>query len=152
MSTHKIKTIIGKVFILVAPGFEESTTVRCLTRLRDATVSVSLVGTMAGLISGARGVVIQPDYTVGEVTAVATPKIIFVPDGKKSVSSLLADPRVHRLIQATVENQGTIAAMPFAASKLKNIVSKSGVENPPIIQSNGNIKNFTDRLINLASS
>ena len=143
----------GEVFILLAPGFEEGAAIYCLDRLREAGIPVSLVGASAGLISGTHGVTVRPDCTLGQLTAVPPPKIVLIPDGKKSVSALLADPRVHRLLAATVENNGAIAAMPATASMLGGVGIESETAVSPIItQPNGSLDEFTDQLINLIIS
>ncbi len=140
----------GKVVFLLAAGFEEGSAVYCLNRLREAGIAVSLVGVSAGLISGAHGLTVRPDCTLGQVTAIPSPKVVFIPDGKKSISALLSDPRVHRLMAATVEDNGVIAAMPEAAAVLGG-EGKTAV-SPIITQPNGNLDKFTDQLINLIIS
>ncbi len=130
------------IFILLAAGFEEEAVVSCLTQLRSAGVSVSLIGASAGLVRGMHGVTIKPDSTLGKITAVSPPKIVFIPDGKQAVTTLLSDPRVHRLLSATVENNGRIAAMPTAAAMLDKSVAPF-----PLIRSNGNLNKFFAQLI-----
>ncbi len=134
----------------MAPGFEEGSAIYCLDRLREAGILVSLVGLSAGLISGAHGVTVRPDRTLGQVAAVPPPHILLVPDGKKSVSALLADPRVHRLLAAVVENDGRIAAMPAAAAMIGS--GGIGLETTSIIQPNGSLDDFAGLLINLIMS
>ena len=136
----------GSVFILLAPGFEEGSAIYCLDRLREAGILVSLVGLSAGLISGAHGVTVRPDRTLGQTSTLTPPYLVLVPDGKKSVTALLADPRVHRLLTATLENNGKIAAMPAAAVILKN--GGIGLEAAPLISFNGSLDEFTNQLIN----
>ncbi len=130
------------IFILLAAGFDEEAVVSCLVQLRSAGVSVSLIGSSAGLVSGMHGVTIKPDSTLGKITAVSPPKIVFIPDGKQAVTTLLSDPRVHRLFSATIKNNGRIAAMPTAASMLDKSVGPL-----PLIRSNGNLNKFFAQLI-----
>ncbi len=140
----------GKVIILVASGFEEGATIYCLDRLREAGIPVSLVSVSAGLISGSHGVAVRPDCTLGQLTMSPPPKIVLIPDGKKSVSALLADPRVHRLLAATIENDGTIAAMPAAAAMLGGMESEGEtIVSSIITQSNASLDEFADQIINL---
>lgn len=142
-----------RVIILLAPDFAEGATIYCLDRLREAGIAVSLVAVSAGLISGAHGVAVRPDYTLEQLTAVTPPSLVIIPDGKKSVTALLADPRVHRLLAATLDNDGLIAAMPIAASVLGSIGGKQrAAEFPIITQSDDNLDGFSDRLINLVIS
>ena len=150
MMTQQPRSHNGEVFILLAPGFEEGSTIYCLDRLREAGILVSLVGLSAGLISGAPGVTVRPDRTLGQVSDGTPPHMILVPDGKKAVSALLADPRVHRLLSATIEGNGKIAAMPAAAAMLGE--GGIGLETAPIIQSNGSLDEFAGQLINLIIS
>ncbi len=144
MITQQYHSEYGEVFILLASGFEEEATIFCLTQLREAGIFVSLVGASAGLIRGAHGVKVQPDATLRKVTAVSPPKLIIIPDGKRAVSMLLSDPRVHQLLAATTENNGQVAVMPAVASMLGELVTESSL----IIQSNGSLDKFTNRLIN----
>ncbi|PIE80598.1 MAG: hypothetical protein CSA11_07575 [Chloroflexi bacterium] len=142
-----------KVIVLLAPGFEEGSAIYCLDRLREAGVPVSLVGVSAGLISGAHGVSVRPDCTLGQVMDVPSPKIVFIPDGSISVSTLLADPRVHRLLAATVKNDGAIAALPAAASMLDGMEVEGGTAVSPLVTpSDGGLDQFADQLINLVMS
>lgn len=136
----------GEVFILLAPGFEEGSAIYCLDRLREAGILVSLVGLSAGLISGAHGVTVRPDRTLGQTSTLTPPYMVLVPDGKKSVTALLADPRVHRLLTATIENNGNIAAMPAAAAMLEN--GGIGLKIPPLIPFTGSLDEFASQLIN----
>ncbi|MCA9926645.1 MAG: hypothetical protein KC421_29955, partial [Anaerolineales bacterium] len=72
---------------------------------------------------------------------------------KKSVLALLADPRVHRLLAATIKNNGIIAAMPVAASMLDSLELKLETAVSPLItQSHGTLDEFANRLINLVIS
>ncbi len=150
MVIQQTRSNSGKVIILLAPGFGEGEAIYCLDRLREAGVSVLLVGISAGLISGAHGLTVRPDCTLGQLTAVPSPQIVLIPDGKQSIMALLADPRVHRLLAATLNNNGTIAAMPVAASILGGVEIKSETAESPIVtQSNGSLDEFIDQLIDL---
>lgn len=148
MITQHHHSEYGKVFILLAPGFEEGTAIYCLAQLREAGVPVSLVGASAGLISGAHGVTVQPDATLRKVTAVSPPKLILIPDGKQAVTTLLSDPRVHQLFVATTENDGRIAAMPVAASMLEELITEISL----IVQANDSLNKFTNQLIRFSLS
>jgi putative intracellular protease/amidase len=151
MTAQQRQSASGKVIFLLAPNFEEGPAIYCLARLREAGIAASSVGVSAGLIGGAHGIAVRPDYTLGQLSSNPPPQIIFIPDGKKSVSTLLADPRVHRLLAATLDNSGTIAAMPEAAS-LVNHLEMEGKTNTVLTQPNGSLDEFANRLINLVIS
>lgn len=142
-----------KIAILLTTDFEEGSTIYCLARLREAGIPASLVGVSAGLISGAHGIIVRPDCTLGQLSLTPPPQIIFIPDGKKSVSTLLADPRVHRLLDTIANNNGTIAAMPIAASMLDGVeIGEETAVSSLITQSNNSLDEFADQLINLVIS
>ncbi|MCA9928939.1 MAG: DJ-1/PfpI family protein [Anaerolineales bacterium] len=153
MVTQQARSNSVQVIVLLAHGFKEGSAIYCLVRLREAGINASLVGISAGLISGSHGISVRPDSTLGQVMDVPPPKIVLFPDGKKSVLALLADPRVHRLLAATIKNNGIIAAMPVAASMLDSLELKLETAVSPLItQSHGTLDEFANRLINLVIS
>ncbi|MCS6911131.1 MAG: DJ-1/PfpI family protein, partial [Anaerolineales bacterium] len=52
------------VVILIAPGYDELAVATCVNELRQAGLAVSLVGTVAGLISSAHGMALRPDMLI----------------------------------------------------------------------------------------
>jgi hypothetical protein len=97
--------------IIVASGFEEESTVICLKRFRSAGLNVELVGLTARPVVGAHGLVVWPDCSLEELEGEPEPKLVIIPNYEESVEKLLADPRFHRLFQATIANEGHVGIM-----------------------------------------
>lgn len=104
----------NRVYILVAPGFEEAAVIYCLTQLRQAGLPVSLVGLMAGQIAGWHGLSICPDLTLDEVDAHEPMKLAVIPGGQQCATALLTDPRVHRLLHTLIAQEGRVGVMDTA--------------------------------------
>lgn len=141
-----------KIFILLAPGFEESTVVFCLEQMREAGLSVSLVSLSTGLVSGLHGLVLRPDYSLDQLPTGFFPRLIIVPGGRQCTSSLIADPRVHKLLETTWSNEGFVATT-FMATPLFNQAGIPAYSEKSyfISQENMGISEFANRLINLVS-
>lgn len=140
---------VAKVLILVAPGFEERGVVYTLVTLREAGLPVSLVSLSSGLISGLHGLTIRPDYTMEQVVPDMPGRMVIIPDGQQCVSSLLADPRVHRLMDATVHREGYVATMLVAGQLLAQAgIPRDGASPHFIDQKDLSIPDFTNQLLN----
>jgi len=127
ISTKQNGTVSHKALILLAPDFREGTIVYCLERLRQAGVAVSLVGLSARMVKGLHGMVVRPDFSLGELiskmdtqsSGCADHPLIIIPGGNACISALFADPRVHQLIQSALQKEGLVAAMPEAEKMLE---------------------------------
>ena len=97
--------------VLVADGFEEETTIACVRALRDAGMAAALVGLTNGSVTGSRGITLQSDLSLEEVGADSMPSLIILPGGRRSAAAVLADPRVHHLVEATAANGGQVAVL-----------------------------------------
>jgi len=119
----------NKAVILVGPEFNEESTIQCLCQMRQEGLAVDLVGTMAGILKGLHGVTICLDSSLSQlVEPVATDfQLLVIPDGGKSVATLLSDPRVHELIAAVLNQGGFVAAMSPA---VRQILATVGVLTP----------------------
>jgi hypothetical protein len=142
----------NQVFILIAPGFEEKQTVHFLSSMREAGIPVSLIGLSADDISGLHGIMLHPDYALGEIPAHEAGALVVMPGGRQCISGLMADPRVHQLLQNTVTQQGYIAATKSAENILphthfKNILTCENFKPQGEMEFN----EFTDHLIKLVS-
>lgn len=103
-----------KTFILVTDGFDEPAVVDFLCRIRDQGTSANLVGLYSGLLSGYHGLTIRPDYSLNQIEQdVNAPgkQTAVILNGRSNFTSLLTDPRVHRLIEQTLNNHGLVAIM-----------------------------------------
>lgn len=119
----------NKAAILVAPEFNEESTIQCLCQMRQKGLAVDLVGTMAGVFKGLHGIAICPDISLSQLAeSVATDfQLLVFPDGGKSIAALLSDPRVHELIVAVLNQGGFVAAMSPA---VRQILATVGVLTP----------------------
>lgn len=97
--------------IMITTGFEEESTIICLRRLRQAGLNVKLVGLTARHVIGACGLVVRPDCSISDLEGKNDPQLMVIPGYEESAEKLLADPRFHRLFQATVANDGYIGIM-----------------------------------------
>lgn len=101
----------NRTIILITSGFEEESTVICLKQFRLAGLEIKLVGLTARPVVGAHGLVVRPDFSLEELEGLREPGLMIIPGHEKSAEKLLADPRFHRLFQATVENDGHVGIM-----------------------------------------
>lgn len=151
MSTYQY-TPGNRVFVLLAPGFEEGPAIYCLDRMREKGLPVSLVSLSAGLVNGLHGVAVRPDYTLDQLLPGTPCRLVIVPGGRQCVASLIADPRVHQLFDATLENEGFLAAMDSAEPLLAQIgISTTIFPSRFVSQQNMGVDEFSTRLIDLAS-
>ena len=101
----------NRTIILITSGFEEESTIICLKSLRSAGLHVKLVGLTARPVVGAHGLVVRPDCSLEQLNRENEPQLLIIPGCEKSVEKLLADPRFHRLCQATIAKDGQIGIM-----------------------------------------
>ena len=139
-----------RVFILVAPGFEEPEIIYCLAQMRQASLSVALVGSSGGRLIGWNGVSIYPDLTLDGVEPEDPPKLVVIPGGQQCATILLTDPRVHRLLNSLVEQKGRVGVMKTAVP----VVRQSGLlptllDAHYVIQKGESLEVFVTKLVNL---
>jgi putative intracellular protease/amidase len=109
--------------VIIADGFREVEAIGVLSALRRAGLYAKSVGLTSGLIKGARGILVKPDLTLGElpgVLAATSIGLVFLPGDDQSLSHLAQDPRVHRLIREVVASEGMIATNPSGVRILRS--------------------------------
>lgn len=142
----------SSVLILLAPGFEEIVIIYLLTAMREMGLQVSLVGLTAGLVNGLYGLAVRPDYSFEQLKTGMPYQLIIIPGGRQCTSSLVTDPRVHRLLDATLRNSGYVAATSTAEPILTQIgIPELAESSRFIVQRDMEIGDFTDGLLNLLS-
>lgn len=142
-----------RIVILLAPGFEETAVVYCLDHMREAGLPVSLVGLSTGILKGLHGLAVRPDYSLDQLSAEAGCLGVIVPGGSQCVTALLTDPRVHRLLDATLQQEGFVAAMATAVPLLfQSGILVSSTTPRFIPQKDMDINEFTNQLIDVAST
>ncbi|MBK7920694.1 MAG: DJ-1/PfpI family protein [Chloroflexi bacterium] len=140
----------NKVLILLAPGFEEAEVIPCMTQLRKASLPVSLVGLTSGQVTGWHGLSICPDVALDEVGDYGALKLVVIPGGRQCATMLLIDPRVHRLLNTVIEQEGRVGVMRTAVP----ITTQSGLLPTSmdvhfVLQNRENIDGFVAELLRL---
>ena len=109
----------GKVFVLLARGFEE-VDVSAVTRvLRGSGLSVSVVGLTAGPVRGAYGLSLVADCGLSEVDT-ELPQAAILPGGIQATRRFSAEPRVHTLLRRVTEGRGYVMAIDTARAVLRS--------------------------------
>jgi 4-methyl-5(b-hydroxyethyl)-thiazole monophosphate biosynthesis len=113
------KVIKGKVFVLLAHGFEEIDVAAVTRILRGSGLSVSVVGLTAGPVRGAYGLSLVTDCALSEVdTELAQAAIL--PGGIQATRRFSAEPRVHTLLRQVAEERGYVMAIDTARAVLRS--------------------------------
>ena len=134
----------GGGLLLICDGFEEAATIDCLHTLRDAGMAMTLVGLAAGLVTGSRGITVQPDLSLDQLERDSAPWLVVIGGGRRCLKMVLADPRVHRLVQATAESGGTVAVMGTPSEDAETLLRV-----PLLSQGRLSVQEFTGRLLKL---
>ena len=141
-----------RVLILLAPGFAERQVIHHTSCMRESGVPISLVGLSAQAVSGQQGIAVQPDCSLNDLPAETAYPLILMSGGYQYISSLLADPRVHRLLANTLEQDGYVAASELAGAILPHTNAKTLLQGCHFItQNNMDLNEFTQHLISLVA-
>lgn len=137
--------------ILIAPEFDEASTIYCTSKLREEGLSVNLTGLTAGLISGYRGIQLRPDMYMSQMTEsdMLHSQLLILAGGDECASVLLTDPRVYEWIQSIFERGGLVVSMSPIAKKI--LVNTGFLRNDYhfhlLVQQNVDTSLFIDELI-----
>jgi putative intracellular protease/amidase len=107
----------GKVYVIVADGFEEMDVSAVTCTLRGLGLPVAVVGLTAGPVRGAYGLSLVPDCTLGEVV-MDSPRAAVLPGGILAARRFSAEPRVHALLRQVVDHNGYLMAIDTARTVL----------------------------------
>ena len=119
------------IIAIVADGFEETATIVLLSSLRQAGLYVKSVGLTSGLVNSARGMRLEPDFTLTDLDCLSNTTIISVvvlPEGRQSLSRLEVDPRVHRLLRQVIAQRGQIVTSCEGLRVLR--AARVGIDEP----------------------
>lgn len=119
-----------QAFILLAPGFDEEWMVLAFCGLRQATVSVQIIGLTQGLMVGKYGLQVRPDLPLAHYrrgVAEDPALLLVIPGGRPCATALLSDPRVHTLLKQTLASGGYLAAL---SPTVRQILSGIGILTP----------------------
>ncbi|MCP4407927.1 MAG: DJ-1/PfpI family protein [Gammaproteobacteria bacterium] len=93
------------IFVLWGYRFEEATAAIFVTHLRQAGLLVKVVGLDARHISGANGLTLLPDLTLGKALPLATQAIcVIVPHPSSELKRLTVDPRLQEFMRQARAN------------------------------------------------
>jgi 4-methyl-5(b-hydroxyethyl)-thiazole monophosphate biosynthesis len=111
------RAIENRVYVLLAPGFEEADVSTVIRTLRRSGCRVAVVGLTAGPVRGAYGLSLAPDWTLSEVET-ELPRAIVLPGSIQAARHLNADPRVHALLRRVADHGGYMLAIDAAYTVL----------------------------------
>jgi hypothetical protein len=94
--------------------------------------------------------VIRPDCSLEQVPRTGPYKLIILPGDKECVSALVADPRVHRLVEQTIENDGYVGVLPVAECVLRTVGFINTTNEAHFITHKNGLDSFTQRLVDIA--
>ncbi|MCA9994325.1 MAG: DJ-1/PfpI family protein [Anaerolineales bacterium] len=100
-------------FILVAPYFDEVAVVTCLAEVRRAGFTAVLVGTTSNALNGRCGIRFHPDKSLTEISEQPpeAKQVVMIAGGAESAAVVLADPRVHQLMQQVLHHEGYVVGL-----------------------------------------
>ena len=105
------------VYILLAPGFEETEALAPADLLRRANIETALVSLTGESVPGSHGITVVADMGLDEVD-LSKADMIVLPGGGPGYKNLGADPRVERLVREAAERDLWIAAICAAPTLL----------------------------------
>jgi putative intracellular protease/amidase len=139
-----------RVLILIAQGFDEISLVQCLAQMREAGLGVSLVSLSARPMDSIHGLTVRPDLLIDQLPVTTLPRLVIIPGGSSCAAALMADPRVHQLIETVLNRSGVVAAMSTAQSVLVNAGGPETSVSNFVVQNNLPVSEFVGQLINMA--
>jgi 4-methyl-5(b-hydroxyethyl)-thiazole monophosphate biosynthesis len=110
-----------KALVLMAQGFEEIELSSIVDILRRGNISVTIAGLSSGLITGSRGIKIQPDVLLDSIDELFD--IIILPGGSPGYINLGNDKRVLDLVNRYYSEGKIVAAICAAPS----VLAKAGI-------------------------
>jgi 4-methyl-5(b-hydroxyethyl)-thiazole monophosphate biosynthesis len=110
-----------KALVLMAQGFEEIELSSIVDILRRGNISVTIAGLSSGLITGSRGINIQPDVLLDSIDELFD--IIILPGGSPGYINLGNDKRVLDLVNRYYSEGKIVAAICAAPS----VLAKAGI-------------------------
>ncbi len=153
MGNGRSRTGKHNAVVLVAPGIEEEAVTHLVTRLRSNGMPVVLVSQSAGLVNGEYGMVIRPDCSLAELKQVYAVRLVAVPGTARCASTLLADPRIHRLFSTVIDQGGRIAIMNNAEPAFGRAGLLELMADPAcLLQGTNDDDDFADDLIDLMTA
>jgi 4-methyl-5(b-hydroxyethyl)-thiazole monophosphate biosynthesis len=138
-----------RVLVPVAPGFEEIETVTIVDILRRAQIEVVLAGVVPGVLTGSRGIRVEPDCPLDQVLAQAF-DLIVLPGGKQNALALRDDPRVRSLVTRQLDRGalvGAICAAPLALAAYGVLDARRATAHPAVREDLARVQIVNDRVV-----
>ena len=144
---------LKEVLVLLAPGFAETEVAHFTSSMRDNKVPTTLVGLTTQQVSGHYGLSVNPDNSLNQLPDDKEYPLALVLGGYKYLSSLMADPRVHRLLGKILNEDGYVAVDKTAEPFIPYTTAKSLLNGDNFVTPKDmNREEFTQYLINLVKS
>ena len=105
------------VYILLAPGFEETEALAPADLLRRANIETATVSITGEPVPGSHGVTVTADIALEDVD-LSRADMVVLPGGGPGYKNLGKDPRVEQLVRAAVEKDLWVAAICAAPTLL----------------------------------
>jgi len=122
------------IFVLWGAGFDEAAAAIFITELRKAGLLVKVVGLHSGQISGANGLALLPDLTLGKALTLAVRVIcVVIPYGSPDSNQLRIDPRLGKFFAQTQANKAKFVVKQSDETTIAglDLFPKNGVINYP---------------------
>lgn len=123
------------VFVFLADGLAEMEAVTVTEVLRRAGVDTKTVGVTGMTVTGARGMKLEADIPLGEISTGA--EMIVLPGGLKGVENLSASPGVRSLVEAAFRDEtplGAICAAPMMLSDMGLLKDRTVTCHPSVAE------------------
>ena len=150
MSTNQTLHNIG---ILISNGFNESDVAYCLSQLRMAGLSTSLIGAIDNTIYSRHGLQVRPDKSLNSLGKESHFSLLIIPGGRECVNNLLTLPGFHTQLERNGRNGGYIAILKDAEAALQKANLFTCPENNKVLsQSDQPLALFCQQLIEVSKT
>ncbi len=125
-----------RVLVPLAPGFEDLEAVTIVDLLRRAGIEAVTAGLQAGLVTGARGMRMQPDALLDDVLEQDF-AMIALPGGMPGAENLRNDARIQKLLKKMAgagKYTAAICAAPIALAQAGLLDGKRATSYPGFIE------------------
>lgn len=125
---------MATALVILAPGFEEIEAVSVIDVLRRAEVDVTVAGTEPGILTGSRGVRIQPETLVSDLPDAAWDAVV-LPGGMAGTLALKAHEGVGELVRKQAAEGrwvGAICAAPLVLAHLGLLEKRTVTCHPSV--------------------
>lgn len=116
-----------RVLLPLATGFEEIEAVTVIDVLRRADLEVTVAGLTPGVLTGSRGIKVEPDTTLDQIDSSGF-DVLVLPGGLGGAEAMMADERVLALVRAQRAAGRTTAAICAAPMVLAAAGVEEGLE------------------------